>query len=162
MLEDTAYMAYNQKKKYRYIPELQGRIVKNRLTSGAGIIEGGGLDQMTPEALVWCPVPAPATSESVQRQLRRGLGKLHIYCLYCTILPITEWYEHYNILRNFMFGTVFNRQHLMWKGQHRRAPGMFPCVLFCFPRPDVFCQSCLCRQPWERDTFCGIVLPSLF
>ncbi len=44
------------------------------------------------------PVPAPATSELVQRQVRRGLGKLHIFVAY--IVP-------YYLSQNVMIITIF-------------------------------------------------------
>ncbi len=44
------------------------------------------------------PVPAPATSELVQRQVRRGLGKLHTFVAY--VVP-------YYLSQNGMIITIY-------------------------------------------------------
>jgi len=72
------YSVYAMKteKTYRYISELQGRIVNNRITSGVGMPRRRSLRPDDPRQLgLVPPVPAPATSELLQRQVRRGLGK---------------------------------------------------------------------------------------
>ncbi|XP_039506908.1 uncharacterized protein LOC120470612 [Pimephales promelas] len=73
------YSVYAMKteKTYRYISELQGRIVNNRITSGVGMPRRRSLRPDDPRQLgLVPPVPAPATSELLQRQVRRGLGPL--------------------------------------------------------------------------------------
>ncbi|XP_045896485.1 uncharacterized protein LOC123963585 [Micropterus dolomieu] len=69
--------ALKSEKIYGYISELQRRIVKNRLTSGVGMPRRRSLLPDDPRQLgLVPPVPAPATSDLLQRQVRRGLGLL--------------------------------------------------------------------------------------
>lgn len=75
--------ALKSEKTYGYISELQRRIVKNRLTSGVGMPRRRSLLPDDPRQLgLVPPVPAPATSDLLQRQIRRGLGKLHKFVAY--------------------------------------------------------------------------------
>ncbi|KAL0964117.1 hypothetical protein UPYG_G00319080 [Umbra pygmaea] len=69
--------ALKSEKNYGYISELQRRIVKNRLTSGVGMPRRRSLRPDDPRQLgLVPPVPAPATSDLLQRQVRRGLAPL--------------------------------------------------------------------------------------
>ncbi|XP_038550249.1 uncharacterized protein LOC119883593 isoform X1 [Micropterus salmoides] len=73
------YSVYGLKseKTYGCISELQRRIVKNRLTSGVGRPRRRSLLPDDPRQLgLVPPIPAPATSDLLQRQVRRGQGPL--------------------------------------------------------------------------------------
>ncbi|CAM4512360.1 unnamed protein product [Leuciscus chuanchicus] len=62
-------------KSYDYIPELQARILKGRVTSGIGMPRKRSLRADDPRQLgVVPPIPPPPTSELVHTQVSRGLG----------------------------------------------------------------------------------------
>ncbi|XP_057193523.1 uncharacterized protein LOC130556486 [Triplophysa rosa] len=69
--------ALKSEKTYGYISELQGRILKSRLTCEAGMPRRRSLQPDDPRRLgLVPPLPAPALSELLQTQVRRGLGSL--------------------------------------------------------------------------------------
>lgn len=80
--------ALKSEKNYSYIPELQERILKRRLVTEVGMPRRRSLRPDDPRRLgLVPPIPAPATSELVPTQVRRGLGKSHTFiCLNCGIL----------------------------------------------------------------------------
>ncbi|TDG95950.1 hypothetical protein EPR50_G00242870 [Perca flavescens] len=71
------YSLYTVKceKSYGYLPELQARILKGRVTSGVGMLRWRTLHPDDPRRLgVVPPIPPPPTSELVRTQVSRGLG----------------------------------------------------------------------------------------
>ena len=71
-------------KTYDYIPDLQARIVKRRVTSEAGMPRRRTLRLDDPRRLgVVPPIPPPAMSELMQSQVSRGLGMCtHLYAFH--------------------------------------------------------------------------------
>lgn len=62
-------------KSYDYIPELQGKIIERRVTSGVGMPRTRTLRPDDPRRLgVVPPVPPPTMSELMRTQVSRGLG----------------------------------------------------------------------------------------
>ncbi len=73
--EDTVLYALKCGKTYHYIPALQERIVKRRITSEVGMPRRRTLRLDDPRRLgVVPPLPPPAISELVQMQVSRGVG----------------------------------------------------------------------------------------
>lgn len=124
--------ALKSEKTYGYISELQRRIVNNRLASGVGMPRRRSLRPDDPRQLgLVPPVPAPATSDLLQRQVKRGLGKLHKFVDYVVPYCVTECYLHYNIVCNYVWWHClqqdrYSNQHLLWKDPNRRSPYMCP------------------------------------
>jgi len=72
------YSLYTMKctKSYGYIPEIQARILKARVTSGIRMPRKRSLRADDPRRLgVVPPIPPPSTSELMHTQVTRGLGK---------------------------------------------------------------------------------------